>query len=96
MRIIVIRHGETFQNAKHILMGQSHGVLSRKGIKQIHILALKLKNQKIDFIFSSDLRRAKDTTKEIARYHDVPIIYTNYLILFKIIDVDFIRDDVII
>lgn len=79
MRIIAVRHGETLENAKHILMGQRQGTLSRKGRIQAKKLALKLKNAKIDVIFSSDLRRARDTTKEIARYHKVPVFYTKAL-----------------
>ncbi len=79
MKIIVIRHGETEENAKHILMGHKHGTLSKKGIAQAKKLALKLRKTKIDAIFSSDLRRARDTTKEIARYHKAPVFYTKEL-----------------
>src|SRR3989338_4842950 len=42
-------------------------------------VAAHLKNEKIDFIYSSDLRRAKDTAKEIAKYHKVKIFYTKEL-----------------
>ena len=79
MKIIVIRHGETEENAKHILMGHRQGTLSRRGRAQAKSLARKLRHMKIDSIFSSDLRRARDTTREIARYHDVPIFYTKAL-----------------
>ena len=79
MEIIVIRHGETEENAKHILMGHRQGILSKKGREQAGRLALKLKNRKIDAIFSSDLRRARDTTSAIAKYHKVPVFYTKEL-----------------
>ncbi len=79
MRIIAVRHGETLENARHILMGHRQGTLNRKGKLQARKLALKLKNAKIDAIFSSDLRRARDTTREIARYHKVPVFYMKAL-----------------
>lgn len=34
MKIIIIRHGETEENAAGIIQGQSHGTLSKKGIEQ--------------------------------------------------------------
>ncbi len=79
MKIIVVRHGETKENAKHILMGHRQGILSKKGMVQAKKLALKLRKAKIDAIFSSDLKRARDTTKEIARYHKAPVFYTKEL-----------------
>jgi broad specificity phosphatase PhoE len=36
---------------------------------QTQKVAKRLKNEKIDFIYSSDLKRASDTAKEIAKYH---------------------------
>ena len=79
MKIVVVRHGETEENAKHILMGQRPGTLSRKGRAQAERLAQRLKSMNIDAIFSSDLRRARETTRKIARYHKVPIFYTKSL-----------------
>src|SRR5208283_1131644 len=35
--------------------------------------------EKIDAIFSSDLKRAQDTCREVAKYHAVPIRYTKQL-----------------
>jgi probable phosphoglycerate mutase len=80
MRLIVVRHGETKENSKKILMGHRHGTLSRKGVRQARETALRLSHEKIDIIFSSDLRRAKLTAKEIARYHNAPIVYTKHLL----------------
>ncbi len=79
IRLIIIRHGETEENARNIIMGQMQGTLSAKGIRQAKRLALKLKNEKIDAIFSSDLCRARETTKEIARYHRATVVYTKEL-----------------
>ncbi len=69
MKLILTRHGETVENANMICQGQTPGKLSEKGIDQAKKLALRLKDEKIDIIYTSDLARAFDTAKEIARYH---------------------------
>ncbi len=79
MRVIVVRHGETIQNTKGILMGHLQGKLSARGLQQAKSLAKRLKNMKIDIIYSSDLKRAKETTREIVIYHKAQVIYTEEL-----------------
>lgn len=69
MKLILIRHGETIENKNEIIQGQRIGTLTKLGIEQAKKLANKLRNEKIDYIYSSDLKRAKDTAKEIAKYH---------------------------
>ncbi len=69
MRLIITRHGETEENKKHIMQGHMPGTLSKEGIEQAEKLSRRLKQEKIDAIFSSDLKRASDTTKFIARHH---------------------------
>jgi broad specificity phosphatase PhoE len=74
MKLILTRHGETEENKKGILQGHKDGKLSEEGIQQAEKLAIRLKDEKIDHIYSSDLGRAFDTAKIIARYHkDVPL-----------------------
>lgn len=75
MRLIITRHGETEENKAGILQGQTvHGILSEEGIMQAKKLALRLKDEKIDYVYSSDLGRAKDTALEIMKFHkEVPI-----------------------
>ncbi len=69
MRIIITRHGQTEENKEGILQGHLPGRLSELGKEQARKLALRLKNEKIDIIYSSDLARAADTAKEVAKYH---------------------------
>lgn len=69
MRLLLIRHGETVENQKGITQGHIGGTLSKKGIKQAKLLAKRLSDIKINLIFTSDLRRARDTAKEIAKFH---------------------------
>jgi broad specificity phosphatase PhoE len=79
MRLIIVRHGETEENAKHIIMGHLHGKINKKGKMQIARLARILEKENIAVIYSSDLKRAVDTTKKIAEHHDAPVIYTKEL-----------------
>ncbi len=80
MRLIIVRHGKTIENEKRILQGHMPGILSEEGRRQVNLLAKHLKDDKIDAIYTSDLKRAVDTTEAIARYHqDIPIIKTQLL-----------------
>jgi len=70
MRIILTRHGETVENKAGICQGQIiQGKLTEEGIEQAKKVALRLKAEKIDAIYSSDLARAADTAREIAKFH---------------------------
>ncbi len=74
MKLILTRHGETFENIKGIMQGQKFGTLSKNGIMQAKKLALRFKGKKIDAVYSSDLARAKNTAKEIMAFHpNVPL-----------------------
>lgn len=77
MKMILTRHGETEENILGIIQGHLPGKLTKKGIEQAKKLAKRLEKEHIDYIYSSDLARAADTAKEIAKYHpDVPIEFT--------------------
>jgi alpha-ribazole phosphatase len=69
MKLILVRHGETIENNKLICQGQRGGHLSKKGIAQAKKLARRLKKEHFDIIYCSDLKRTKDTLKEIRKYH---------------------------
>jgi len=80
MRLIITRHGETEENKKGIIQGHLPGKLTKLGISQAKKLALRLKEEKIDAIYSSDLSRASDTAKEIAKDHpNAPVYFVTEL-----------------
>ena len=80
MKLILTRHGETEENIVGIIQGHMPGKLSKEGINQAKRLAERLKNEKISAIYSSDLERAADTAKEIAKFHpNTPLIFTEKL-----------------
>ena len=69
MRLILVRHGETVWNRDGMVQGQSDPELSDRGKEQAERLALALKDEKVEAIYTSPLRRALDTAEAIARYH---------------------------
>jgi broad specificity phosphatase PhoE len=79
MRLIIVRHGETPDNLNDISQGQRDTVLTQKGREQAKRLAERLKNEKIDFIYSSDLMRTKQTLQEILKFHNSPVIYSELM-----------------
>jgi len=80
MEIVLTRHGETIENIEGRFQGHLPGKLSEKGKEQARKLAIRLKDEKFDYIFSSDLARAADTTKEIKKFHqNTPIEFTKLL-----------------
>lgn len=80
MILILVRHGETEENKNQIIQGKLPGTLSKDGLDQARRLALRLKDVKIDFIYSSDLARASDTAIAIQKHHPkIKIIYNKLL-----------------
>ena len=65
MRLLVIRHGETEENARHICQGQTPGTLSPKGKAQARALGERLRGERVTVCYSSDQRRASDTASII-------------------------------
>ena len=71
--LYVVRHGETEENSKGILLGRKEAMLNDKGKKEAHSLGKKLQKEKIDIIFSSHLKRAQQTAEIISQYLKKPI-----------------------
>lgn len=65
MKLILVRHGETEENVKGISQGTLPGTLTQKGLEQASKVGLRLKDEKIDFIYVSDLKRTVDTYDKI-------------------------------
>lgn len=72
MRLYLIRHGETNENAQGIVQGWLDTELNEKGIAQA-VKAAEGFDEPIDAIYSSDLKRAVRTAREFRnRYPNVP------------------------
>ena len=74
-RIILVRHGQSEANANFIFAGHSDFPLTEFGHKQAKLVAEYLaKNEKIDAIYSSDLKRAYYTAVPTAELLGMEII----------------------
>lgn len=58
MKLLIVRHGDP---------DYEHDTLTKKGHREAKLLAKKLKKEKIDYIYSSPLGRAKDTCAYTAK-----------------------------
>ena len=77
--IILVRHGETVDNVRQIMQGQTQGELNEKGREQARQVAERLAGEQVDAVVASDLRRAVQTAEIIAAPHDLPVLTTPLL-----------------
>lgn len=77
--LFLVRHGETVDNARQIMQGQTQGCLNEKGREQARVVAERLAAEPVDAIVASDLRRAIQTAEMIAEPHGLPVVTTPLL-----------------
>ncbi len=80
MKLYITRHAETEENIKGIIQGHLPGRLSEEGTRQAIKVAQKLSTEIFQNIYSSDLQRSTETTKEIIKFHKTtPVKYLEIL-----------------
>lgn len=72
-KIILIRHGQSLGNLTRTFLGHTDLDLSDLGYKQANATAEHLKNDKIDAIYSSDLKRALNTAIPNAKIRNIDV-----------------------
>ena len=77
--ILLVRHGETVDNARQIMQGQTQGELNERGREQARQVAERLAKEHVDAVIASDLRRAIQTAEIIAAPHGLPVMTTPLL-----------------
>jgi len=83
MKVIFLRHGETELNRDKIIQGWSDAYLTEKGEEQIQEASERLKNIKIDYIFSSPLGRAMTTARAIKKHHNVKFSSSSFIMEYS-------------
>ncbi len=74
LKVILVRHGETDWNQERRVQGSgSDRPLTETGKKQAENIALRLKREQIQAVYSSPLQRALDTARAIARQHKLEV-----------------------
>ena len=80
MKILFIRHGQTYDNLENLLTWQKEVALTETGHLQAKELAKKLEAYHIDYIYCSSMQRARDTiTPYIEKHKDIGISYADKL-----------------
>jgi len=72
--ILLARHGETDWNRDGIYQGWADPALNDAGRAQARELADRLAETPFDAVYSSDLRRARETAQIVAESHGVPVV----------------------
>jgi broad specificity phosphatase PhoE len=69
LKLFVFRHAETFDNRRGIFSGWRDSDLTLKGISQAQDTAEQVKRYRIDYAFTSHLRRARKTLEIALQCH---------------------------
>jgi 2,3-bisphosphoglycerate-dependent phosphoglycerate mutase len=79
--LFMFRHAETSDNANSIFSGWRDPDLTSKGLMQAQEIAEQLRQEKIDYAFTSHLKRARRTLEVVLESHsDVPVFVDDHLI----------------
>lgn len=78
-RLYLVRHGETFDNERQIMQGQTQGELNPTGIRQAEALSVQLADVSFDAVIASDLWRSMQTARIVAAPHQLPVVTTPLL-----------------
>ena len=74
VRLLFVRHGETELNSSQKLWGKTDVKLGELGLKQAERLRDRLALEKIDAVYSSNMKRAMVTAETVASRHQLPVI----------------------
>ena len=74
MKIFITRHGQTEWNALGRLQGRKDIELNEVGKEQALTTGEKIKDEKIDIIITSPLKRARETAEIINKQFNVEIV----------------------
>ena len=71
--IYLIRHVQAEGNSYRMMQGHWDGDVTPLGLRQIDALAQRLRYEKLDALYASDLYRTRMTAGAVTRYHDLPM-----------------------
>lgn len=82
--LLLVKHGETTEGKRGVILGHKGGTLSPKGKKEIEVISKRIKkivdgSPKKIIIVSSDLKRAAQSAQIIRKAFGAPIVYNALL-----------------
>jgi 2,3-bisphosphoglycerate-dependent phosphoglycerate mutase len=72
--VLLARHGETDWNREHRWQGHADPPLNETGREQARALSVALAEVPLDAVYSSDLRRARETAEAVALAHRLDVV----------------------
>jgi broad specificity phosphatase PhoE len=80
-KLFVFRHAETTDNSRELFSGWRDSEITSRGLLQAHEIAKQLSRCKIDYAFTSHLKRARHTLKIVLEKHPpVPVFVDDRVI----------------
>jgi broad specificity phosphatase PhoE len=79
LRLLLARHGETDWNREGKYHGHTDIDLNSIGLEQAERLAQRLRSERVDAVYSSDLKRALHTAQHIAADMNTKVVSTKEL-----------------
>jgi 2,3-bisphosphoglycerate-dependent phosphoglycerate mutase len=76
-KLFVFRHAETTDNSRGIFSGWRDPELTLKGLSQAREIAEQLRRDKIDYAFTSHLKRARRTLEIVLEAHPAVPVFTD-------------------
>lgn len=83
MKLIVIRHGESEADIIDVIEGRADFSLTNKGKHQANLMAKYISSYKINKIYASPLKRAKETAEILSKEVKVKIEFLDDLMEFN-------------
>ena len=77
--LYLVRHGETVDNVRQIMQGQTQGELTENGVLQARKVRDEFHDKPLDAVIASDLKRSVDTARIIAEPHHLEVVTTPLL-----------------
>jgi len=74
VQIVLVRHGATDWNLQGRCQGATDRELSEVGVRQAEQIASLLSSESVQAIYSSGLRRARQTAELISQPHNLPVL----------------------
>ncbi len=71
--LYIVRHCQSAGNQGGRFQGRFDGPVNEMGEKQLELLSLRFRNERLDAVYSSPLSRAYQTAQAINRFHELPI-----------------------
>ncbi len=84
-KIYLIRHGQTRWNKEQIFRGRIDVDLDEVGIREAKAIGEYIKDEEINCVYTSPLKRAKETAEIIVSYHPGLKVH----VLKELIDIDY-------